>query len=74
MVVRASKLRGQSYLKGIKTALFVTYYYCHCLSGILKHKFYIDLFYLPQGRKLYQKIVGRIILRRSGNTWQQVNQ
>ena len=34
---------------------FVTYNYCHCLSGILKHKFYIGLFSLPQGHQLYQK-------------------
>lgn len=75
MVVQSPKLQRLSYLKGIKIALFfVTYNYCHCLKGISKHKFYIDLFYLPQGHQLHQKIVGRIILRRSGNTWQQVNQ
>ena len=34
---------------------FVTFNCCHFLSGILKHKFYIGLFYLPQGHQLYQK-------------------
>ena len=56
MVVRGPKLRRLSYVKGIKIALvFVTYNYCHCLKGMLKHKFYIDLFYLLQGHQLYQK-------------------
>ena len=35
--------------------IFVTYNYCHCLKGIWKYKFYIDLIYLPQGHQLYQK-------------------
>ena len=56
MVVRDPKVRRLSYLKGIKIALFfVTYNYYHCLKEILKHKFYIDMFYLPQGHQLYQK-------------------
>ena len=29
-------------------------YYCLCLSGILKHKFYIDLFYLPQDHQFFK--------------------
>ena len=53
------KQRRLSYLKGTQIAIFfVPYNYCHCLKGISKHKFYIDLFYLPQGHQLYKKWLG----------------